>query len=177
MFTQVVTTFFNKILSYRSEWLNSAGDKQKPQPRFGLKKIDPPQELKIDIRELKEKLRQEYYEKEPLLRKYLNEYSMSRVENMFEQDFYNMGILMWTQIVYQLLFTFDMGGKKIKEEVVETLKPLYFVRSIAFDYQAWRYNINYAESTIKEQARAFSSQKPYLIGLYRKEDYEKFCKV
>ncbi|MDY6934182.1 MAG: glycosyltransferase [Spirochaetota bacterium] len=177
MFTQVVTTFFNKILSYRSEWLNSAGFKPKTQPRFGLKKIDPPQELKIDIRELKEKLRQEYYEKEPLLRKYLNEYSMSRVENMFEQDFYNMGILMWTQIVYQLLFTFDMGGKKIKEEVVEALKPLYFVRSIAFDYQAWRYNINYAESTIKEQARAFSSQKPYLIGLYRKEDYEKFCKV
>ncbi len=89
---------------------------------------------------------------------------------MVEEDFYKMDNLIWTQIMYQLLYTYDKGSTNVKKEIVEALKPLYFARSVTFDYQSWRYNINYAEETIQEQAKAFASQKPYLIGLY---DYDK----
>ena len=88
---------------------------------------------------------------------------------MIDQDHYNMDILMWTQAVYQLLFTFDTGSKAIKADIIEALKPLYFARSITFDYLTWRFSIDYAEEAINDQAKAFASQKPYLFGLYLKK--------
>lgn len=177
MFTQVVTTFFDNLLYTKDNWLNLPMKRPNPKPLFGLKRFDPPQRLKIDIRDLKHQLRDEYFQRVKLLEKFLNDYSITRLEKMFEEDYYKIDILMWTQILYQLLFFYDTGSSRVKKDIIEALKPLYFVRSVTFDYQSWRYNIDYAEETILEQAKAFASQKPYLIGLYRKEDYERFCNM
>ncbi|MBN1103531.1 MAG: glycosyl transferase [Deltaproteobacteria bacterium] len=173
MFTQVVTTLFDFILSRKEAWLKVPVVSPKPMKQFGLTKLDPPQELKINIRGLKEQLQAEYEQRERLLRKYLNDYAIMSLENMFEQDYYSIDILMWTQVVYQLLFTYDMGARKVKADIVEALKPLYFARSVTFDYMTWRYDVKYAEETILGQAKAFASQKPYLLGLYLKGETEK----
>ena len=168
MFTQVVTTFFDKVLSRKSDWIGLPATDVKPVPLFGKKKLDPPQELSLDIRALKEKLRDEYESRKKLLQKYLSEYLFISFDRMFEQDHYDMNILMWTQAVYQLLFTFDLGSKEIRADIVEAIKPLYFARSVTFDYETWKYNIRYAEMAILDQAKAFASQKPYFFGLYLK---------
>ncbi|MBW1800862.1 MAG: glycosyl transferase [Deltaproteobacteria bacterium] len=173
MFTQVVTTFFDFILSKKESLLKIPVVSPRPKKRFGLKNLDPPQELKIDIRGLKEQLHAEYYRRESLLKKYLNEYALMTLENMFEQDFYRIDILMWTQVVYQLIFTYDTGSSRVKKDIVEALKPLYFGRSVTFDYLTWRYDVKYAEETIRGQAKAFASQKPYLLGLYLNEENRK----
>ena len=165
MFTQVVTTFFEKIISIQPEWISTPVVRPNSKRKFGFKRLDSPQRLHIDIRELKEKLRAEYFLRENLLKRYLNDYTISRLNNMFHQDFFNVDILMWTQIIYQLLFAFDMGSARQKKEIVEAIKPLYFARSVTFDYQTWRYSIEYAEEAILQQAKAFASQKPYLLGL------------
>jgi hypothetical protein len=170
MFTQVVTTLLDFILSRKESWLRTPVVTPRAKKQFGLKTLDPPQELKIDIRGLKEQLQAEYYRRESLLKKYLNEYALMNLENMFEQDFYRIDILMWTQFVYQLLFAYDMGSTRAKKDIVEALKPLYFGRSVTFNYRTWRYDVKYAEETILGQAKAFASQKPYLLGLYLNEE-------
>ena len=169
MFTQVLTTLFEKILSQKSSWLGLKTGEAKPKELFGLKELDPPQQLYIDLRELKSKLQDEFSDRKKLLKKFLSEYLYTIVERMIDQDHYNMDILMWTQAVYQLLFTFDTGSKAIKADIIEALKPLYFARSITFDYLTWRFSIDYAEEAINDQAKAFASQKPYLFGLYLKK--------
>jgi len=166
MFTQVVTTLFDFLCDTKRQWLRKDTGATKGKKRFGLKDLDPPQELEIDIRGLKENLREEYYKREKLLKKLLTEYSTTILGNMFHQDYYDIDTLMWTQNVYQLLHNYDIGSPRIKKDVVEALKPLYFGRSVTFDYLTWRYNIKYAEESIKAQAKAFASQKPYLLGLY-----------
>ncbi|MCP4132156.1 MAG: hypothetical protein GY754_14390 [bacterium] len=166
MFTQVVTTFFNKVLSRKADWIGVPVVNLKPKPLFGLTKLDPPQELSIDIRHLKEQLKHEYQSRRKLLKKYLSEYLYVNLERMNEQDRYTIDILMWTQAVYQLLFAFDTGSKAARKDIVEAIKPLYFARSVTFDYETWRYRIDYAEEAILDQAKAFASQKPYYYGLY-----------
>ncbi len=177
MFTQVVTTLFEFILSEKDKWLRVPVVTPIPKKRFGLKELDPPQELKIDIRQLKENLRVEYFQREELLNKTLNEYAVMSLTSMFQQDHYNIDILMWTQEVYQLLHTYDTGSSRVKKDTVEALKPLYFARSVTFDYLTWRYSIKYAEETIHAQAKAFAAQKPYLLGLYLQEHIEKEMKA
>ena len=169
MFTQVVTSLFDLLISKESSWMSVPVIKPEPKKQFGLTELGPPQELKIDMRSLKEKLREEYWPREKLLKKYLNEYAIMSLESMFEQDIYNIDILMWIQVVYQLLFSYRNGSAKVRKDIVEALKPLYFARSVTFNYQTWRYSTKYVEQAIHEQAMAFASQKPYFFGLYVNE--------
>jgi len=169
MFTQVVTSLFDLLISKESTWMSIPVIRPEPKVRFGLKELGPPQELKINIRELKDKLRAEYWPREKLLKKYLNEYAIMNLESMFEQDIYNIDTLMWIQVIYQLLFWYRNGSAKVRKDIVEALKPLYFARSVTFNYQTWRYSTKYVEQAIAEQAKAFASQKPYFFGLYVNE--------
>ncbi|HOO72149.1 MAG TPA: glycosyltransferase [Spirochaetota bacterium] len=168
MFTQVVTTFFDMILSKKAEWIGLSPEMVKPKPLFGLKRLAPPQELFVDLRALKDQLRVEFLSREKLLKKYLSEYLFINFSRMVEHDHFEMNTLFWTQTVYQLLYTFDTGSQQVKKDIVEALKPLYFARSVTFDYETWKYRIDYAEEAILEQALAFTSQKPYFYGLYLK---------
>jgi glycosyltransferase involved in cell wall biosynthesis len=165
MFTQVVTTFFNLLLADKTCWINIPMKKPRKKRRFGLKSLGTPQELRIDIISLKEKLRNEYTQRKEILQKYLSDYTLLSLKSMFEQDYYSMNILMWTQVVYQLLYVYHMGSQKVREEVVEALKPLYFARAVTFDYKTWRYDEKYVEESIVGQAMAFASQRPYFLGL------------
>ncbi len=169
MFTQVITTLFDLLVSKETTWMSIPVIKPEPKARFGLEELSEPQELKINIRELKDKLRAEYWPRERLLKKYLNEYAIMNLEGMFEQDVYNIDTLMWIQVVYQLIFSYRNGSAKVRKDIVEALKPLYFARSVTFNYQTWRYSTKYVEQAIHEQAKAFASQKPYLFGLYANE--------
>jgi len=169
MFTQVITTLFDLLISKESTWMSIPVIKPEPKVRFGLEELGPPQELKIDMRDLKEKLRAEYWPREKLLKKYMNEYAIMSLESMFEQDIYSIDTLMWIQVAYQLLFSYRNGSAKARKDIVEALKPLYFARSVTFNYQTWRYSTKYVEQAIVEQAKAFASQKPYFFGLYVNE--------
>lgn len=176
MFTQVITTLFDLLLSQEPSWIATPVIKPKQKDRFGLKKLGWPQELKIDMRELKDKLRQEYFPREKLLKRILSDYASSSLIKMFEQDIYNIDILMWTQVVYQLLFSYKNGSPRTKKDIVEAFKPLYFARSVTFDYETWRYSTNYVEEALLAQAKAFASQKPYYLGLRMNEKNEKKAK-
>ena len=126
MFTQVITTLFDILLSRESFWIGIPEIKPKPKKRFGLQELGLPQELRIDMRELKEKLRKEYYPREKLLKRILSDYASMRLREMFEHDVYSIDILMWTQLVYQLFFSYRNGSPKARKDIIEALKPLYF---------------------------------------------------
>ena len=168
MFTHVVTTLFDGILSRKSQWIGMPVVNPKPKKLFGLKKLEPPQELTVDLRDLKARLNAEFAPREHLLKKYLSSYLYINFKHMVEQDHYDFDTLMWTQAVYQFLFSYDTGTSRERREIIEAMKPVYFARSITFDYETWRYRIDYAEELILHQAMAFASQKPYFYGLYLK---------
>jgi len=169
MFTQVVATLFDLLLANRRSWETTPVAWPEPVQRFGLSKMDPPQQLSVDLKQMKDKLRAEYEPRKQLLNRLLDSYSCSRLHSMFEQDHYDVDILMWTQIVYKLLHAYDTEPETVKGEVIEALRPLYFARSVAYDYLTWRYSLQWAEAAILEQAKAFASQKPYLLGLYHND--------
>ena len=169
MFTQVITTLFDLLLSRESSWMSIPVIKPKPKKRFGRQERGLAQELKIDMSELKDKLRTEYYPRQKLLKRILSDYASSNLAKMFEHDVYNIDILMWTQLVYQLLFSYRNGSPRARKDIVEALKPLYFTRSVTFDYLTWRYNPKYVEEALLEQAKAFAAQKPYYSGLHLNE--------
>ena len=179
MFEEVVYTLFSTILANRSTWLEAYLEKGSHPlwqdsinevELYGLKKLQEPQSLEIDILKLKEDCREEFKKYRELVRQYLSPYAYERIRNMVQMDHHSMDIMLWSQIVYTLLYMFDGASETSKREIVNVLKPLYFSRSLAFDYQTWRYSITFAEQEIRHQAMAFTSQKPFLLGLYLGEN-------
>ena len=174
MFEEVVYTLFSILLRYRHIWLETlvqenSHDIYGPEHtinRYGLEKMTEPQDLSIDIIGLKKQCRDEYETYKHLIKRYLSSYGYNRIHYMFMIDNYDLDTMIWTQIVYKFLFLFDGASEETKQEIIDALKPLYFARSITFDYTTFRYSVNFAGKEIKDQSRAFLSQKPYLMGLY-----------
>jgi len=178
MFEEVLYTLFSLLLKHRKAWLEAPHEDfsypyrgTRPIARYGLKKMMEPQMLSIDVMALKNQCRSEYGKYQHLLKQYLSIYAYNRVRNMFAIDFYDMDIMLWSQIVYRLFFLFDDASEEQRKEIIDALKPLYFARSLAFDYTTFRYSVDFAEQEVKNQSRAFLSQKPYLLGLYLLKDH------
>ena len=81
----------------------------------------------------------------------------------------DLTILLWTQVFYNLLYRYDVSKNgEEKKKIINSLKPLYFARSLSFNYHTWKYNVKYSEMEIRKSALGFASQKYYLWGLYSK---------
>jgi hypothetical protein len=176
MFEEVVYTLFSTLLKYKSKWLTPWSGKNgapvcHPQnirkiSTYGLRKMVEPQTLEIDIMNLKKNCHSKYEMYHGPVRQYLSPYAYQQISDMVDMDHYDLDIMLWTQIVYSMIYMFDKGDEKTKIDIVNALKPLYFARSISFDYKTSRYSVPFAEREVISQAMAFLSQKPYLLGLY-----------
>lgn len=175
MFEEVVHTLFTTLHRYHSKWLAQCIDKKsetiwqdgiRTVERFGLEKLSEPQTLTIDIVKLKNDCRETYREYNGLVKRYLNPFAFERIDHMHMMDYYDVDILLWSHIVYSLFYLYDDAPEQEKKDIINTLKPLYFARSITFDYETFRYTIDFAEEEVRYQALAFLCQKPYLLGLY-----------
>ena len=175
MFEEVIYTLFSTLHKYKSKWLEEWLKKDaetiwqneaQAVERYGLEKLTEPQSLDIDIVKLKQDCRKEYERYRDLVKKYLNIYVYRKIDQMQLMDYYEVDIMLWSHIVYSLFYLFDGASEQKRIEIINTLKPLYFARSITFDYQTFRYTVNFAEEEVRNQALAFLGQKPYLFGLY-----------
>jgi hypothetical protein len=165
IFDQVATTLLDQLVVHKGRWDGSPWSRPRALERSGRDLLQP-EELTVDLRLVKDQLREEYLPRRELLGELLDEHTAQRVRAMFERDYYDLDLLSWTQIVYRMLHLFDRGSGAVRADVVQALRPLCFARSVAHNYQTWRYSLDHSEASIKSQARAFASQKPFLLGLY-----------
>ncbi len=167
MFEQVIATLLSILVENKDKWIHRGFDDLTKPPVFGLKTLAEPQELVINIRDMKEKCLNAYRDNIDTLNEMLDRYSFLRVKEMFDMDYYKMDVLLWTQIFYRLIYKYDISTDIVeKGRIINALKPLYMARSLSFDYATWKYNIKYAEKDIKSQALEFASQKHFLWGMY-----------
>lgn len=169
MFDQVIETLLAILVQNKNNWMiRNNGDIFTPDT-FGLDILAEPQELDIDILDLKEKGRVSFNKYQADIKELLEPYAFSRINEMFEMEVFDLTILLWTQVFYNLLYRYDVSKNgEEKKKIINSLKPLYFARSISFNYHTWKYNVKYSEMEIRRSALGFASQKYYLWGLYSK---------
>ncbi len=174
MFEQVTETLLDNLVKYKKKWMDLGMDNLIKTPVFGLNAVTEPQEFDFNMRDIKDKCINAYKENIWTLKEMLDTYSFSRVQEMHEMDYYDMDILLWTQIFYTLIYRYDLSpDPEEKRKVIDAMKPLFLARSISFNYETWKYNIKYVEREIKNQALVFTSQKNYLWGLYQRKEVKR----
>jgi len=167
MFDQVIETLLTILVNNKNSWMTRNNDDIFEPDTFGLKNLAEPQELNINVLDLKEKGQVEYRKYQTDIKELLEPYAFSRVNEMFEMEVFDLTILLWTQIFYSLVYRYDVSkNDEERKNIINALKPLYFARSLSFNYHTWRYNVKYSEMEIRKAASGFASQKYYLWGLY-----------
>ncbi len=174
MFEQVIDTLLTVLVQNKGAWMTrNNGDFVAPDT-FGLKDLAEPQELDTNILDLKEKARMEYSKYQTDIKELLEPYAFSRIHEMFQVEVFDLTILLWTQIFYSLVYRYDISKSNgDRKKIINSLKPLYFARSLSFNYHTWKYNVKYSEMEIRKSALVFASQKYYLWGLYSQDNYLK----
>ncbi|MBN2282260.1 MAG: glycosyltransferase [Deltaproteobacteria bacterium] len=172
MFEEVIHTLFTTLHKHQSKWLqNNVPSARQTVIRTvalkGLDKMMEPEPLSVeDIVRLKDDCRREYDKYKDLVKQYLNTYAYQKTNHMYSMDYYDLDIMLWSHIVYSLFYLFDGAPEATRLDIINALKPLYFERTITFNYQTYRYAVSFAEKEVRDQAMAFLCQKPYLLGLY-----------
>ncbi len=168
MFEQVIESLLDILVANKEKWMTGGNIEDIIKPKiYGDASMPEPQGLEIDVHDLKEKCSASYKEYLPYIQEVLGPYAVSRIGNMFRMDFFNLDVLLWTQIFYNLVYRYDnIRDESDKKKIINTLKPLYFARSLTFNYHTWKFNIRYAEEEVREQALGFATQRYYLWGLY-----------
>ena len=170
MFEQVIQTLLTVLSENKDNWLKTITQPVREIPKFGLTAIEEPQELTFNMHAMKESCKRAYAESREITEELLPAYSFAVIDDMFKMDFYGMDMLLWSQIFYNLLYKFDQAkDDATRMKVIKVLTPLYFARTLSFNYNTWKYNIKYAEEEVQRQALGFASQRHYLLGLYGEE--------
>ncbi|ODS34145.1 MAG: hypothetical protein SCARUB_00715 [Candidatus Scalindua rubra] len=169
MFEQVIETLLAILVQNKDAWMTRNNGGIFTPDTFGLDVLAEPQELDIDILYLKEKGRMSYNKYQTDIKELLEPYAFSRIHEMFEVEVFDLTILLWTQVFYNLLYRYDVSkNDEERRKIINALEPLYFARSLSFNYHTWKYNVKYSEMEIRKEALGFASQKYYLWGLYSK---------
>ncbi len=178
MFEQVMETLLTILVKNKNNWMARQNSDIVTPDSFGLKILSEPQELDIDILDLKEKCQISYRKSQTDIKELIEPYAFSRVNEMFDMEAFDLTILLWTQILYSLLYRYDVSrNDEERKKIINALKPLYFARSLSFNYHTWKYNVKYSEKEIRKAALGFASQKHYLMGLYCKGNKLKLDKT
>jgi glycosyltransferase involved in cell wall biosynthesis len=162
MFTQVVGTLFETILSYRYEWqhINQIED----MPLFGQKELMKPQNLSVDYKGMKATALYEFDINRTILERCLEPENYKRVEQMYDSGKLNIGMDLWTKLVYDLIFSYDTTDAN--SHLIEAMKSLYFGRAVSFFRQTMEKDHDESEDQIKRQAKHFFRKRNYLIKKY-----------
>lgn len=175
MFDEIVHTLFSTLVKMKATWYDGwrpTGDDPLGQGRIrstdvtGEKKLQQPQWLDVNILKLKSDCRREFHAHQNLVQRFLSPYAYRQISNMVSMDYYNIDLMLWSQIVYSALYLYETVEESARQDVINFLKPIYLMRSLAFNYKSWRYDILFSEEEVKNQALGFMAQKPYLFGLY-----------
>jgi hypothetical protein len=120
----------------------------------------------------------EYSKYQTDIKELIEPYAFSRIHEMFQVEVFDLTILLWTQVFYSLVYRYDISKSNgDRKKIINSLKPLYFARSLSFNYHTWKYNVKYSELEIRKSALGFASQKYYLWGLYSQGNHLKSGKT
>ncbi len=163
MFSQVIRTLFINIINRRKKWESRKFIRK--LDTFGLKKMDPPQELHVNLHKIEEVAKERFAEYRFLIESSITKGVFKKIDNMVNENRFEFDHKLWAKALFDLIGSY--ARTMDKGEIVECAKALYFLRSASFIHETWHLNNDLANEKIEEQARYFFEKRDYLIRKLR----------
>ena len=159
MFTQVVSTAFLTVIRSFDKWKDN---ETIVEPKlYGLQKMDSPQELNVDRSAVEQQARDGFLKHQGQLEKVLSPAAYQALTHMFSGVTIDIDSELWVTIVYDMIAYFKKTQNRVR--LIESLKGLYFGRTLTFMNKTWDWSSEKAEEEILAQAQLFHKKRRYLI--------------
>ncbi len=159
MFIQVVSTAFLTVIRNFDKW--KALDTVDQPPLYGMRHMDPPQELTVDRSAIEKQARDSFVGSQALLEKELSPILYGEFTAMYCGGTIDISAEQWVTAVFDMIVAFRDADDKTA--LVESLKGLYFGRALSFMNKTWEMSSEEAEKEIMAGAKLFHAQRGYLI--------------
>jgi len=164
MFRQVVGTIFSMMRSFESFWTKTRYSRPTAIYGFGLGELQMPPKIEVDTQNLLHQFRDGFEKYDKVWEEVLAEdvyMKLLEIAGMKEKEF-NFPTDLWARVLFDTAVGYRRS-ELYRDDIMESLIPLYFGKTLSFVKKTKRMSIKQAEETIEEDCMTFEMTKPYLI--------------
>ncbi|WP_028322180.1 glycosyl transferase [Desulfatiglans anilini] len=170
MFRQVVGTIFSLMGRLEDLWLKVKYSRPTAIYGFGLGETEMPPKVSVDTANLLRQFRKGFDDFDGLWKTVLTPdvyKKLLEIKDMKENVF-DVPTDLWARILFDTAVAYRDAVHDC-DEMMESLIPLYFGRTLSFVKKTRSMNIKQAEEAIEEDCMTFEMTKPYLVKRWQQK--------
>ena len=161
MFMEVVGAFFKLLSENQNLW-----DKKMNARNFdfvcAVRTTEYP-DIENDYEKVTKKACNEFLKRKKFIKNNMPLDVWERLEKMFKEKSFDINSDLWSRIVYDAFRAYQNATKSDKQEIIKSLRALYFARMVSFSKEFSGKNKSQIEKIIQKQARDFYKNRDYLL--------------
>ena len=164
MFRQVVGTMFSLMTQFDAFWQKVKYSKPTAIYGFGLGEVEMPPKVDVNTDNLMDQFHTGFKDFGEIWEQILTAdvfKKLVEIKNMKQKEF-DFPTDLWARILFDMA-VFYRNGALDRDQMMDSLIPLYFGRTLAFVKRTRRMSIKQAEEAIEEDCMTFELAKPYLL--------------
>ncbi len=169
MFRQVVGTIFEMMKEFESFWTNVKYSRPTAIYGFGLGEMEKPPKVEVDTDNLLHQFHTGFDKFSHLWKEILTAdvyRKLHEIKGLRKTEF-NFPTDLWARLLFDTAISYGEVSIE-KDEIMDSLIPLYFGRTLSFVKRTKKMSIKQAEEAIENDCETFEMTKPYLLQRWKK---------
>ena len=170
MFRQVVGTIFAMMKEFESFWMKVKYSRPTAIYGFGLGEVELPPKVDVNTKNLLHQFHQGFDTFSHIWEEILTAdvyRKLDEIRGLKEREF-NFPTDLWARVLFDTAVSYgDVGVEP--DEIMDSLIPLYFGRTLSFVKRTRKMSIKQAEEAIENDCETFEMTKPYLLQRWKKK--------
>jgi len=169
MFRQVVGTIFALMKDFESLWMKVKYSRPTAIFGFGLGEVEMPPKVDVDTNHLLFQFHEGFDRYCHIWERVLTSdvYGKLREIGGLKESEFNFPTDLWARVLFDTAVSYGTAGLN-EDELMDSLIPLYFGRTLSFVKRTQKMSIKQAEDAIEADCETFEMTKPYLISQWKK---------
>jgi len=169
MFRQVVGTIFAMMKEFESFWTKVKYSRPTAIYGFGLGEVEMPPKVDVDTDNLLQQFHTGFDKFSHIWKEILTAdvyRKLHEIKGLKEMEF-NFPTDLWARLLFDTAVSY--GDVSVEpDEIMDSLIPLYFGRTLSFVKRTKKMSIKQAEDAIENDCETFEMTKPYLLQRWKK---------
>jgi glucosylglycerate synthase len=169
MFRQVVGTIFAMMKEFESFWTEVKYSRPTAIYGFGLGEVEMPPKVEVDTDNLLHQFHSGFDKFSHIWKEILTADAyrkLHEIKGLKEIEF-NFPTDLWARVLFDTAVSYrDVSIEP--DEIMDSLIPLYFGRTLSFVKRTKKMSIKQAEDAIENDCETFEMTKPYLLQRWKK---------
>jgi glycosyltransferase involved in cell wall biosynthesis len=169
MFRQVVGTIFCLTEEFSAFWTKVKFSRPTAIFGFGLGEVEMPPKVDVDTDNLLHQFHQGFERFSHIWEQILTTdvyRKLKEIGGLKEREF-DFPTDLWARVLFDTAVSYGMARIE-PDEIMDSLIPLYFGRTLSFVKRTWKMSIKQAEEAIENDCETFEMTKPYLLQQWNK---------